>query len=149
MRAVFTVAIFLLCASTSFAFYGLSKISPSGDFLIIYPCGEGEDPTSIGSVEVSIALRSIQTEDLSSYFQSHLSIIDHTVGGTQLWQTQMHLEHWTINRCFQNLILPTPGLFLVEICFQTTMDKAISPFAFSHLHQPPVSCPLQFIKTQQ
>lgn len=35
MRAVFTVAIFLLCASTSFAFYGLSKVSPSGDFLII------------------------------------------------------------------------------------------------------------------
>lgn len=28
MRAVFTVAIFLLCASTSFAFYGLSKVSP-------------------------------------------------------------------------------------------------------------------------
>lgn len=33
MRAVFMVAPFLLCASTSFAFYGLSKVSPSGDFL--------------------------------------------------------------------------------------------------------------------
>lgn len=41
MRAVFTVAIFFLCASTSFAFYGLSKVLPSGDFLerILHPLG--------------------------------------------------------------------------------------------------------------
>ena len=72
------------------------------------------------SVEASIALRLIQMEDLSSHFRSHLSIIDHTVGETQLWlsnasRTVNHKQmlpefdspHWPEEQLSHSRVIPS------------------------------------------